>query len=134
MKPWKYALIILAMFLFLNVFKASGAPESIAALRLPVVLLMVCIGFLLGVITGRVQAPMSILVPIYLTTHQGMTPAVFAVAYFAVFMGFMISPIHPCVSASLEYFGTPLTAFLRRMVWPVAVAVVVTLAVGFVVL
>ncbi|UCF09601.1 MAG: DUF401 family protein [Candidatus Bipolaricaulota bacterium] len=134
MRPWKYALIILAMFAFLNVFKSSGAPEAIAALHLPVVLLMVVIGFLLGVITGRVQAPMSILVPIYLTTHAGMTPAVFAVAYFAVFLGFLVSPIHPCVSVSLQYFGTPLTAFLRRMALPVAVAVAVTLGVGLLVL
>jgi integral membrane protein (TIGR00529 family) len=125
-RPWKYMLIILAMFAFLNVFTTSGVPERIGALALPPVVLCIVIGSLLGLITGRIQAPMSIVVPIYVTTYGGMSAPVFALTYFAIFLGYILTPIHPCISVSLEYFKTTLGAFLGRMAIPTAVALVVT--------
>jgi len=52
MKIWRFPLIIFSMFLFLEVFINSGAPAEIASLDLSVFLLII-IGFLLGVGTGR---------------------------------------------------------------------------------
>ena len=130
MRPWKYALIVLAMFVFLNVFTESGVPEQIAAMTLPPLILCVAIGFALGLITGRIQAPMSIIVPIYVSTYRAMTPAVFAVTFFAVFLGYVLTPIHPCVSVSLEYFGSSMGPFLRRMIGPAAVGVGATVLAG----
>jgi len=131
MKPWKYMLIILAMFAFLNVFTTSGVPEKIAAMTLPPVVLCVVIGVILGLITGRIQAPMSIIVPIYISTYGALTPAGFAVTYFAVFLGYILTPIHPCISVSLEYFKTSMGPFLRRMLAPAAIGVLASLVVGF---
>jgi len=131
MKPWKYAAIILAMFVFLNVFTSSGAPERLAALRLPPAVLSVVIGFALGAITGRIQAPMSIIIPIYATTYGALSPAAFAVTFFAVFLGYVLTPIHPCISVSVEYFRTPMTAFVRRLAWPVGISFAITLAAGW---
>jgi len=130
MQPWKFSLIILAMFVFLNVFKASGAPESLAALLLPPVVLCVLIGFVLGLITGRIQTPTSIIIPIFVTTHGAMSPAAFAITYFAVFLGYIVTPIHPCISVSLEYFSTSMPSFLRKMASPIAIAMLITLIVG----
>jgi len=127
MTPWKYALIVLAMFAFLNVFTASGVPERIGAMTLPPVILCVVIGAALGLITGRIQAPMSIVVPIYVSTYGGMSPAVFALTYFAVFLGYILTPIHPCISVSVEYFRTSMGLFLRRMAAPAAVGLVAAL-------
>lgn len=127
MQPWKFSLIILAMFLFLNVFKASGVPESLAALSLPPVILCVVIGFALGLITGRIQTPTSIIIPIFLTTYGTMSAAAFAVTYFAVYLGYILTPIHPCISVSVEYFSTSMPEFLRKMAIPVVIAAVVNL-------
>ncbi len=132
-KPWKYILIILAMFAFLNVFTTSGVPERIGAMALPPVVLCVVIGALLGLITGRIQAPMSILVPIYLSTYGSMSAPAFAATYFAIFLGYILTPIHPCISVSLEYFKTSLGTFLRRAAVPAVVAWLATLLVGFLV-
>jgi len=131
MRPWKFSLIILAMFAFLNVFKASGAPESLAALSLPPIFLCVVVGFVLGLITGRIQAPTSIIIPIFITTYGAMSPAAFAVTYSAVFLGYLITPIHPCISVSLEYFSTSMSDFLRKMALPIVVGAIITLTVGF---
>jgi len=134
MRPWKYVALILAMFVFLNTFTASGAPETIAGLELPPVVLCIVIGFVLGVITGRIQAPIAIVVPIFMTTHGAMTLSAFAVTYFAVYLGYVISPVHPCVSVSLEYFSVSMGEFLRRMALPVAIAAIADLVVALFVL
>ena len=130
MRPWKYALIILAMFAFLNVFQGSGVPEKIAALTLPPVVLCVAIGFLLGLITGRIQAPMSVVIPIYVTAYGPISAGGFALTYLAIFLGYIVTPIHPCISVSLEYFNTPMGAFLKRLALPVAVSLVVAVIAG----
>ena len=65
-------------------------------------------GFFLGFATGRVQLPSTILIPIYLSQYAiGSMPVFeFALLYFAVFMGYISTPIHPCVAYSLKYFKT----------------------------
>jgi uncharacterized protein len=129
-KPWKFAAIILAMFAFLEVFQASGLPDRIAAMTLPPLVLCVVIGFALGLITGRIQAPMAIVVPIYISTYGSFSTAAFAVTFYAVFLGFILTPIHPCVSVSLEYFKTPLSSFLWRLAGPAIVGLGAALLVG----
>lgn len=129
-KPAKYMLIILAMFAFLNVFTSSGVPEQIGAMSLPPVVLCVVIGALLGVVTGRIQAPMSIIVPIYVTTYGAISAAGFAATYFAIVLGYILTPTHPCISVSLEYFQTSLGAYVRRMAIPTATALLITLGIG----
>ncbi len=129
-RPWKYVSIIVAMFAFLNVFTTSGVPERIGAMSLPPVLLCIVIGALLGLITGRIQAPMSIVVPIYVTTYGAMSAPVFAVTYFAIFLGYILTPIHPCISVSLEYFKTSLGEFIRRLAVPTVTALLITLIVS----
>lgn len=129
-RPWKYMFIIVAMFAFLNVFTTSGLPERISAMALPPVVLCIVIGPLLGLITGRIQAPMSIIVPIYITTYGAMSAPAFAATYFAIYLGYILTPIHPCISVSLEYFKTSLSAFLRRLAIPTVAALLVTLIVS----
>jgi len=129
-RPWKYMLIIVAMFAFLNVFTTSGVPERIGAMSLPPVVLCVVIGALLGLITGRIQAPMSIVVPIYVTTYGAMSAPAFAVTYFAIFLGYILTPIHPCISVSLEYFKTSLGDFISRLAIPTVTALLITLIVS----
>ena len=130
MTPWKYVLIVLAMFAFLNVFTSSGVPERVAAMTLPPVVLCVVIGAILGLITGRIQAPMSIILPVYASTYGAISAPVFALTYFAVFLGYIVTPIHPCISVSVEYFNTSMGPFLRRLAAPAAIGWIASLAVG----
>lgn len=120
MRPWNFALIIVAMFLFLNIFKASETSRVIAEAPFSKDFLLIGAGFILGLATGRVQVPVSILLPIYLAQYgpRTMTPIIFAMMFFAVYQGYMISPIHPCVSVSLEYFRSGLKGFYRLAAVP----------------
>jgi len=73
---------------------------------------------------------MSIVVPIYVTTYGTMSAPAFAATYFAIFLGYILTPIHPCISVSLEYFKTTLNAFARRLAVPTLAGLIITLIVG----
>jgi len=118
MKPWNFALIIIGMFIYLHVFQASDASELIAALPLPPLILAVVAGFTLGIATGRVQLPISIIIPIYLSTAQAITPFVFTLIYIGIFFGYIISPIHPCLVVTCEYFRISIKDLTKKLAVP----------------
>jgi len=119
MRPWRFFLLILGMFIFLNIFKATDASAAIAAIAFNETFLF------LGFVTGRVQVPVSILLPIYYASFGtvSMSPLVFAVMYFSVFVGYVVSPIHPCVSVTLEYFKTSLKDYYIKVAVPGGIAI-----------
>lgn len=133
MKAWDFGLLIVGMIAFVNVFRASGVPRLIGELALPLELLCVGVAFLLGVATGRIQASVSIIIPIYLAQFglEAMSPSVFALTYFSTFLGYVVSPVHPCVSVSLEYFGASMREFLVAMLPPTLVAFILCLLAAF---
>jgi hypothetical protein len=107
MKIWRYPLLIYAMYFFIGVFKSSGLPEYISSLNAPIVLFLL-ISFLFGIGTGRVELPASILFPIFMTQYSisFMPYFEFALIYSAIFLGYLISFVHPCVAYSVDYFKT----------------------------
>ncbi|HPR17313.1 MAG TPA: DUF401 family protein [Candidatus Cloacimonadota bacterium] len=120
MKPWKYFLIIIGIFLFLHVFQASPVSEEISKIAFSKSFLIIVVGVLLSLATGRVQIPISILIPIFLAAFgaNALTPLAFAIMYVAVYLGYMISPVHPCVVVSLEYFGATYKEFVGKLLLP----------------
>ena len=129
MKPWNFALIIIGMFIFLNIFKASNAAALIGSIPLPPVTLCVVAGFGLGLATGRVLLPASVILPVYLTLGS-ITTVVFALIYTSIFFGYIISPVHPCVGVSLEYFNASLKGFLRLLVYPTMIIFFIVLLIS----
>ncbi len=132
MKPWKFALIIIGMFLFLNMFRSSGIAKIIAEIVFSKSFLIVGIGAFLGFVTGRVQMPFSILLPVYYSKfgNETITYVVFAVMFFSIFIGYVISPVHPCVSVSLEFFGTGLKGFFKKLAVPTIISLCLALAIS----
>ncbi len=127
MKPWKYVLIVLGMFTFLNVFQTSGAPGAIGSLEFPISVLVVGVSFLLGLATGRIQAPASIVFPVFLARQGGdAVPLIaFALAYISTFVGYAISPIHPCVSVSIEYFDSSIGEYVKKIAAPALISMLI---------
>ncbi len=126
MKPWNFTLIILGMFVFLHIFQASNIADLIAAIPLPTATLCVVAGFILGFATGRVLLPASIIYPVYLTSGA-ITPFAFAVIYTSIFFGYVISPVHPCVCVSIEYFNVSMKKFFKIMALPTIIIFTATL-------
>ncbi|UCD65071.1 MAG: DUF401 family protein [Candidatus Zixiibacteriota bacterium] len=118
MRPWNFSLIIVGMFLYLHMFQSSDIKHLMAALPLPPLTLAVGAGYLLGLVTGRVQLPASIVLPVYLATSDHITAPVFALVYVAIFFGFVMSPVHPCLVVTGEYFQVPLSRLVNRLTIP----------------
>ena len=120
MKPWKYFLIIIGVFLFLHTFEASSVSQEISKIVFSKSFLIIFMGAFLSLVTGRVQLPISILIPIFLATYgaEQLTPLTFAIMYVAVYIGYMISPVHPCVSVSIEFFDSKYKNFAAKLILP----------------
>lgn len=131
MKPWNFAFIIVGMFLYLYIFQASPAGAVIAALPLPPLILAVTAGFALSLLTGRVQLPASIIFPIYMGAVGAVTAPIFAIIYTAVYFGYIISPVHPCLVVTCEYFRVPIRAMVSRLAVPTLVVLVLVLGFSF---
>jgi integral membrane protein (TIGR00529 family) len=129
MKPWNFALIILGMFVFLHIFQASNVADLIASVPLAPATLCVVAGFILGFATGRVLLPASIILPVYLTVSP-LSPLTFAIIYTSIFFGYVISPVHPCVAVSLEYFDVPLRKFFKLLAVPTLIVFLATLVIS----
>ncbi len=119
MKVWRFPLLIISMFLFLYIFLESGVPEQISALNLPFAL-FISIGFFLGFTTGRVQLPSSILIPIYLVQNLVLSMPIidFVFLYFAIYLGYLITPLHPCLAYNINYFKTNYIKSLKHVAIP----------------
>lgn len=119
MKVWRFPLLIISMFLFLSIFLESGVPEQISALNLPFAL-FISIGFILGFTTGRVQLPSSILIPIYLVQNLVLSMPIidFVFLYFAIYLGYLITPLHPCLAYNINYFKTNYLKSFKHVVIP----------------
>lgn len=133
-RPWNFALIIIGMFLYLHVFIASDARNLIAALPLHPLLLALVAGFGLGFGTGRVDLSSSIIFPIYIAGAGAVDPVIFALIYVAVFFGYIISPVHPCLVVTSEYFHVPVRGIMRRHIAPIAAVMGVVLTIAGVLL
>ena len=120
MKIWRFPLIIFSMFIFLEVFILSGADKEIASINLSV-FLFILIGFFLGFATGRIQLPISILIPIYMVQFSALTMPLldFIFIYTSISLGYLITPLHPCVAYSTEYFGTDFNRVVKILGIPI---------------
>jgi integral membrane protein (TIGR00529 family) len=128
MKIWRFPLIIFSMFLFLEIFILSGAPNEIASIDLSVFLLIL-IGFFLGFATGRIQLPISILIPIYLAQYAVFTMPLLDLIfiYTSIALGYLITPLHPCLAYSTEYFETSFRKVIKFLGKPVFISFILLL-------
>ncbi|MFW5953401.1 MAG: DUF401 family protein [Candidatus Natronoplasma sp.] len=115
--------LILALYFFFNVFQSSGIGEMIADLAIPSTALLVGFGFLLGFGTGRIMLPSMIIAPVYLSTVGSFSLFAFQAMYVSIFAGYIITPVHPCISISLEYYDGNMAKFLKLMLPMLAISV-----------
>jgi hypothetical protein len=117
-------LAIFGIMFFKNIIFASGVAGVISSYfsDLPVVATIAAFSFIIGFLTAHNLAAISILYPLF-ASFLGDAGTV-ALLYVSSFMGYLISPIHPCVVLSYEYFCPKLTN-VYKLLAPPAVAMVV---------
>jgi len=126
MKPWYFFLLIVAIFFFLNVFSASPLPTLIAGMQLPHAFTLVVVSALVGLLTARTQAAMALMLPIIVAKWGALSYLSFSLLYTSLFMGYMISPLHPCILVTLQFYGCSLRGFYRHFLLPGLITIGVT--------
>jgi len=89
-------------------------------------ILCVAVGFLLGFATGRLQVPAAIIIAIFATKFGTMSAPVFAVMFFSIFLGYVLTPVHPCVTLSAKFFSVDLKDFFKEVLPPALPAFVLS--------
>lgn len=127
MRPWSFSAIVFGMFFFLRVFQSSPVPCALTSVEMDASMLCISLGFLLGFATGRIQIPTSIAIPVFLARYGlPSTPLpVFSSIYFSSYLGYIVSPVHPCVTVSIEYFKSDLPGYMKTLALPTALAMLV---------
>jgi uncharacterized protein len=122
MKIWRFPLMILGIYWFLEIFTISPLPTQIGQLNLPFILFLL-IGTVLGFTTGRITLPCTLIIPIVLSQLGLVTLPLpyFVFLYFAIFLGYLATPIHPCVSYSLDYFNIKYHEGFKYIIGPIAI-------------
>ncbi|MCD4827818.1 MAG: DUF401 family protein [Candidatus Cloacimonetes bacterium] len=128
MKPWIFFLLIVMIFFFLHVFSASPLPDLIASIELPHSFMLVVVSAAVGLVTARVSAAMSLMLPILAAKFGALDYTSFSILYFSIFMGYVISPLHPCVLVTLEFFGCGMRKFYRRIIMPGIISLAIAYA------
>lgn len=126
-KPWNFAIMIVGIMVFLNVFQNSGILQLIENVYITQEILL-AIGFLLGFGTGRIITPAGIIFPIFLTKFGNMSLPTFAIMYFSIFLGYVLTPVHPCVSLSVESFKVETKDYFKAVLQPAFIALIVSLS------
>jgi len=125
-KPWSFAFMMMGIMVFLGVFKHSGILELFEDVPVTPEILF-GIAFTLGFVTGRVITPAGIVFPIYLTKFGSVSLPAFALIYFGIFLGYVLTPVHPCVSLTAESLKVEIKDYLKAVIPPVAIALSVSL-------
>jgi len=125
-KPWDFAFMMVGIMVFLGVFKGLGVFDLFMNVFITPDMLF-GIAFLLGFVTGRIVTPAGIIFPIYLMKFGQVSLPVFALIYFGIFLGYVITPVHPCVSLTLASFKVDLKSYLKIMIRPVCIAMFASL-------
>lgn len=122
--------MIAGIMIFQGVLEDSRAvtdiSQSLTAARVPVVLVIVILPFLVGTITGITVAFVGATFPIVLSliANSPMADALLAytvLAFCSGYLGVLLSPLHVCLILTCEYFHTALIHIYRRLWLPAAV-------------
>jgi len=127
-KPWNFVFMMIGIMVFLGIFKDSGLPKLFEDVPMtPEILFGIAV--MLGFVTGRMITPAGIVFPIYLTKFGPVSPSTFALIYFGIFLGYVLTPVHPCVSLTSASLKVEIKDYLKIVVPPVAIALLLSLLV-----
>jgi len=120
----KMVYMIFAILIFKSMLEDSQAVEAITQeltlLKVPLVLIVTLLPFLVGAITGIAMAFVGSAFPVLIPLIGSLDPAGNLLFYMMLaivcgFAGVLLSPVHLCLILSNEYFGTTLGPVYRHL-------------------
>ncbi|MEW8959597.1 MAG: DUF401 family protein [Moorella sp. (in: firmicutes)] len=130
----KILVLVLGIMFFKQMILTTGAVASLSylleALAVPEFIVFGIFGLLVGIITGTVSYSMGIIFSVVVAATGGQVSMPLAVFVFiAGFTGAMFTPMHLCLTLTVDFFRADLRQVLRMLVLPEAALLVVAAAV-----
>jgi len=118
------AIAIYGIMLLKNIIFEAGIPKIISShlIHMPSYITIALLSFTIGLVTAHNLAAIGILYPILSPFLDSINMV--DLLYISSFMGYLISPIHPCVVLTYDYFK-PKFLQAYKLLLPPAIAVVV---------
>ena len=130
-------MLIIGVMFFKNMLEVSGAIDSIivffTVLNLPLTILLFTMPFIVGLLTGVVQAFVAITFPLLLpliTTDGVVSLPMLSFAFMSGYYGVLLSPVHLCYLLTCEYFKTDINRSYKYLF----IAIPFMLALGLLIL
>jgi integral membrane protein (TIGR00529 family) len=126
---WELAYMVTAIYIFKGILVDSHAvvdiSQSLTALNIPLLLVLIILPALVGAITGVTAAFVGTTFPVLISLLQTAHPAnslipYLILAYVSGYIGLMSSPIHVCFILNREYFQSDFRLLYRQLWKPLA--------------
>lgn len=130
MKVWNFSLILLAVIFYAKMFSLSQMLQIISSVRVHVLVIYMVIPFTLGLLTGRVKLAVSLVLPIILYGYGPISVGIFIIIYCSSLAGYLMSPAHPCLVLSSEYFHSDMKKSIKSLLVPTLVFVLFSTVYG----
>ena len=119
------AVAIFGIMLLKNIILDTGATSIIYShlSGYNSILIISSLSFIVGLLTAHNLAAVGILYPILSPFIDSV--ALVSLLYISSFMGYLISPIHPCVVLTYDYFKPKFTSLYKLMLPPAILIVII---------
>lgn len=109
----------------------ESVPEFLIQMQMPEVAVIIAVPMLIGLITGVTMAFVGVTFPLLMPLFGSPEPDMHLVmlAFASGFVGCLISPVHLCLVLARAHFGANFGKFYRMMALPLALIMVVALAI-----
>jgi len=131
MKIWNFSLILLSVIFYATIF-GEISRSVFHGVRLGSIILLVVFPFILGFLTGRVQLASAIAIPLALYCLDVFDYGAFAIIFVSALSGYIMSPAHPCLILSVEYFRSSIPKAIKKLIVPSILFVICGSFYGFI--
>jgi hypothetical protein len=116
---WMMGTTLLGVCIFKEAVEPSGAAaevgKALSSLGLHPYVLVFVLPFIVGLLAGATMVYVGTTLPLLGAAGLIAAGPTLLLAYAAGFMGVMISPVHPCLALTIEYFKAPVGAVYRKL-------------------
>ncbi len=131
---WKLPLAIIGVMSLRRMIEYSGAVSAVLPYMkftgMPNMMLLVAIGWAVGLSTAMPTAAMAVIFPMALVMMKEVTPILASILCLTTIFSYLISPMHLCLILTIEYFKAGLHAVYRKLI-PASIATyVITITVA----
>ncbi|MGB9769587.1 DUF401 family protein [Caldisericum exile] len=134
-KILEYTFLIYAIFFLREIVTSTNFAQSIfielQSLKTPTYLILFILPFSIGFLAGISSASIGIAYPLLmplLKVGNSLIPSNILIAYFGVWTALLFTPMHLCLSLSVDYFKTEFKRVYRLMLKPFLFLLTITLS------